>query len=62
MTHGVMAAIIPKQDNQFRKTSIGEDGELVWDGGLDFCPDSLYMKITGQSPEDYFGKFAVEHA
>jgi len=48
--------------SQFRKAWIGNDGELVWEGNLDFCPDSLYMKITGQSPEDYFGKFAVEHA
>ena len=48
--------------SEFSKASIGEDGELVWEGGLDFCPDSLYMKITGQSPEEYFGKLAIGHA
>ena len=48
--------------NQFRKAKMGDDGELVWDGDLDFCPDSLYMKITGQKPEEYFQKLAREHA
>jgi hypothetical protein len=46
----------------FRAARIGEFGELVWDGELDFCPDSLYMEVSGQSPEVYFQKPTEQHA
>ncbi len=29
----------------------GDGGELVWDDPLDFCPDSLWLQVTGQGPE-----------
>ena len=35
----------------FRKARIGECGELIWDEQLDFCPDSLWLQVTGQKPE-----------
>ena len=38
----------------FRKVKIGSTGELVWDDQIDLCPDSLYLKITNQNPEDLF--------
>lgn len=38
----------------FRQVTIGETGELLWPGGLDLCPDSFYMKVTGQTPEQIF--------
>lgn len=48
--------------NHFKTARIGEFGELVWDGELDFCPDSLYMKLSGQSPDEFFQKPAEQHA
>ena len=30
---------------------IGDGGELMWDRQLDFCPDSLWLLVTGQKPE-----------
>ena len=38
----------------FRNVKIGSSGELVWNNLIDLCPDSLYLKITNQNPEDLF--------
>ena len=38
----------------FQEVRIGESGELVWDDGIDLCPDSLYLQVTGQRAEDVF--------
>jgi len=40
--------------NAFRKVKIGSSGELSWSDQVDICPDSLYLKITNQEPEDLF--------
>jgi Protein of unknown function (DUF2442) len=38
----------------FEQVAIGSAGELVWDEKIDLCPDALYLKVTGQKPEDIF--------
>jgi hypothetical protein len=46
----------------FRKVKIGFSGELTWDEKVDICSDSIYMKLTGKTPEELFpslGKEAV---
>lgn len=35
----------------FRKARIGDCGELVWNEQIDFCPDSLWLQVTGRKPE-----------
>ena len=35
----------------FRKARIGDYSELLWNDQLDFCPDSLWLQVTGQKPE-----------
>jgi hypothetical protein len=40
--------------NTFHNVKIGSSGELVWSDQIDICPDSLYLKITDQKPEDLF--------
>ena len=47
---------------EFRKVLIGSSGELVWGDQIDLCPDSLYMKVTGQQPEDMFSCLNMEKA
>jgi hypothetical protein len=37
--------------DNFRLARIGDCGELVWNDQLDFCPDSLWLQVTGQKPE-----------
>ena len=48
--------------DSFKKVKIGSAGELVWDNHVDLCPDSLYLKITGQLPEDLFPKLKEKAA
>ena len=38
----------------FDQVRIGASGELVWGDRIDLCPDALYLKVTGKSPEDIF--------
>jgi hypothetical protein len=38
----------------FRQAVVGEFGTLEWPGELDFCPDALWLQITGKTPEDLF--------
>lgn len=43
-----------KDVNFFKSVEIGESGELNWNNEIDLCPDSLYMKISGKTPEELF--------
>lgn len=38
----------------FSQVRIGSSGELVWEDKVDLCPDALYMKATGKTPEEVF--------
>ena len=40
----------------FRKARIGPSGELAWSEDVEMCPDAVYLRITGKSPEDLFPK------
>jgi hypothetical protein len=37
--------------DNFRQVRIGDCGELMWNDQVDFCPDSLWLQVTGQKPE-----------
>ena len=39
---------------EFQKVRIGSSGEIAWSEDIDICPDAIYLKITGQKPEDLF--------
>ena len=45
---------------EFEKVSIGPCGEIRWSDEVDLCPDSLYMKITGRTPEELFPNLRQE--
>jgi hypothetical protein len=38
----------------FQKVHVGEHREIKWNGEIELCPDSLYLKLTGKSPEELF--------
>ena len=46
----------------FDAVSINTSGALEWPGGLDLCPDTLYMRLTGKSPEDLYSAFSGSFA
>lgn len=49
---GVFSAWL--ESGVFQKVTITEVGALEWPGGIDLCPDALYMRMTGKKPEDLF--------
>ena len=42
----------------FAQVKITPEGAVAWPGGVDVCPDSLYLKMTGQSAETLFPSLA----
>lgn len=38
----------------FASVNIGEHREIKWDDEIELCPDSLYLKLTGKTPEKLF--------
>ena len=43
-----------KDPQAFNAVTIGDGGEIRWNDTVDMCSDSLYMQITGRSPEEVF--------
>lgn len=46
----------------FSRVCIGRGGAISWSDEVDLCPDALYMKITGKSPEEVFPNLAKAEA
>ena len=45
----------------FENVRIDQSGALAWGGDIDLCPDALYLRLTGKTPEEVFPKLrAVE--
>jgi hypothetical protein len=49
---GVFAAW--NEPGVFEKVRLAEAGHPEWPGGIDLCPDALYMRLTGKRPEEVF--------
>ena len=43
-----------KDRNLFEKVHVGDHREIRWDEEIELCADSLYLQLTGKSPEDLF--------
>lgn len=43
-----------RDEKVFQAVKIGANGELVWPGDIDLCPDALYLRVRKQSPETLF--------
>ena len=44
----------------FEKVHIGDHREIKWDDEIELCADSLYLKLTGKTPEQLFPKLRRE--
>ena len=38
----------------FEQVTVTADGAVEWPGEIDFCPDALYLRMTGNKAEDLF--------
>ena len=36
----------------FQSVHLASHGAVEWGSGIDLCPDALYVRLTGKSPED----------
>ncbi len=44
----------------FQKVYIGSCGEIAWNDKIDICPDAVYMKVTGKTPDQLFQNLKKE--
>ena len=44
----------------FERVYIDDSGAIAWTDDAALCPDALYMKITGKTPEQLFSSRKVE--
>jgi hypothetical protein len=49
-----------QEPGEFEKVAIGPSGGIEWNGQVDLCADSLYLRITGKSAADVFPSLAAE--
>ena len=42
------------EDDVFASVSLGPHGEISWREAIDLCPDAMYMRLTGKTPEQVF--------
>ncbi len=47
-------------DSAFEKVHIGDHREIKWNDEVELCADSLYLKLTGKSPQEFFTKLREE--
>jgi hypothetical protein len=45
----------------FRAVRIAGHGAVEWGNEIDLCPDSLYLQLTGRSPEELFPALRSTH-
>ena len=46
----------------FRSVRLGSHGAIEWRADIDICPDAMYLRLTGKSPEDVFPALKSVHA
>jgi len=44
----------------FENVHIGPHREIKWDDEIELCADSLYLKLTGKTPEELFPRLRRE--
>lgn len=51
-------------EGAFQRVQVGVGGGIQWEDQIDLCPDALYLRITGKTPEELFPvlRKLVEHA
>ncbi len=38
----------------FEAVTVDKSGAIIWPGGVDLCPDALYLRLTGKAAQDDF--------
>ena len=43
-----------EDEQQWNDVRIADDDAIRWSEEVELCPDAIYLKLTGQSPEEAF--------
>ena len=46
----------------FNSVRLGSHGAIEWGADLDICPDAMYLRLTGKSPDEVFPSLGSMHA
>ena len=46
----------------FNTVRLSSHGAIEWGSDIDICPDAMYLRLTGKSPEDLFPNLRPVHA
>jgi hypothetical protein len=42
----------------FQRVHLGPSGEIAWSDEVELCPDSIYLRLTGKTPEEVLPNLA----
>jgi hypothetical protein len=43
-----------REPDLFDRVRVTDRGAVEWPGEIDLCPDALYLRMTGKTPEEIF--------
>jgi hypothetical protein len=46
----------------FNSVHISAHGSIAWSDDLELCPDSIYLELTGKTPEELFRSVPVSQS
>jgi hypothetical protein len=46
----------------FKSVRLDSHGAIEWGNQIDLCPDAMYLRLTGKSPEEMFPILRSVHA
>jgi len=47
-------------ENCFSQVRIGPNRQIRWSDEIELCPDAVYLRLTGRSPEELFPTLRCE--
>ncbi len=45
----------------FSSVRLGSHGAIEWGDAIDVCPDAMYLRLTGKTPEELFPNLRSVH-
>ena len=46
----------------FERVHVGPGRQIQWSEEIELCPDAIYMRLTGKTPEELFLRLEDTHA
>jgi len=51
-----------KDEKFFAGVHIGPGRQIQWSDEIDLCPDAIYLRLTGKTPEDLFPQLKYQNS